>query len=155
MFHMFFVSTSILNVCLLLTHCYWRSAHVLYVIRLNCGMRGCGNAPYILFNRIFSFPMGGMSAKHFPKIVSKLPCHSTEICFPIGLWKLFLDIISKLLCHFIVICFRVSISFIVQCVFLTLLHLFLLLQREHTIPSDDYSISHWRNVCKAFTKDGV
>ena len=48
-------------------------------------MRGCFNAPYIMFIRIFSFPMGGMSAKHFPKIVSKLPCHSTVICFPVGI----------------------------------------------------------------------
>ena len=48
-------------------------------------MRGCFNAPYIMFIRIFSFPMGGMSAKHFPKIVSKLPCHSTVICFLVGI----------------------------------------------------------------------
>ena len=118
-FLMFFVLTSILNVCLLLTHCYWRSAHVLYVIRLNCGMRGCFNAPYIMFIRIFSFPMGGMSAKHFPKIVSKLPCHSTVICFPVG------------------------VCYVVGFMFLALLPL----------TSDALSISHWRNVCEAFTKD--
>ena len=101
------------------------------------------------------FLIGGLSAKHMQEIVSKLPCHSTVICFPIGLSKLFLKIISKLLCHSTVICFRVCICFIVEFLFLCLLHLCLLLQMEHTITSDDYSISHWRNVCKAFTKDGV
>ena len=59
----------------------------------------------------FPFPIGGMSAKHLQKIVSKLPCHST------------------------VVCFLVCICYVFGFMFVSLLHPFLPLQKENKVRS--------------------